>query len=85
MAREETLVPSLTFAREVGDRKLAPLVGQREEKSFPPFSVIRGRKKEGFFLPLVSGELPEKQRKKERREKRGRKEEKERKLKGFSS
>ena len=96
MAREETLVPSLTIAREVGDRKLVPLVGQKGGKSFLPYLVIKGRQGGHFLSPQVSAFLPEKQREKERREKRGRREEegkkkgrkreeKGSKLRGFSS
>ena len=93
MAREETLVPSLTIAREVGDRKLVPLVWSKGGKSFLPCSVIKEEKGGGdLFFPFISVQPPEKQRKKERREKRGRREEEERKkgrkrkkTQGFSS
>ena len=75
MAREETLVPSLTFAREVGDRKLVPLVGQREGKNFLPCSVIKEGKEGGIFLPLfwVSHQKNREKKREGRREEEGKK------------
>ena len=89
VAREETLVPSLTFENK--GLKIDPLNGQREDKSLPLFLVIKGKAK-GFFLPLRFGHLTRKTRKKrsegEERKKGKRREEKGRKRKkaqGFPS
>ena len=80
VAREETLVPSLTLENK--GLKIGPLNGQKEEKSLGLFLVIKRQGKREFFLPLGSANLGSKpEKKKTVREKRGRKEE-ERKKKG---
>ena len=66
MAREETLVPSLTnakgmlgiipFAREVGGPKFPPC-WSKGGKNLPPFLVIKGEKGGNFLSPLISAKL----------------------------
>ena len=63
MAREETLVPSLTnakgmlgiipFSREVGEPKFPPW-WSKGGKNLPPLSVIKRERRGKFLFPQVS-------------------------------
>ena len=71
MAREETLVPSLTLENK--GLKIGLEWSKGGQKSWSLFSYKRQGKRE-FFSPLVSATIPVNQKRKTVREKRGRRE-----------